>query len=86
MAPETVATFVVDLLRRLHLSETINENSEFGVDINTDENLRTLYYYAIVIELESKGYKVHMLTPEACTRALTVQDIIDNIIADKQEQ
>lgn len=85
MPPETIAALVLDLFRRLHGNERINQDSEFGVDLDVDENVRTLYYYAILIEFKSKGYWVHMLTPETCSTASKVQDIIDNIIAEKCE-
>lgn len=79
---EEVSEQVLTVLRGLHFDIYIDEESQYGVDIQLDETAKSLYYYAIRLSLEKLGYKFFSFSPEDCQKAERVQDIIDAVWRD----
>lgn len=79
---EEISDLVLTVLRGLHFDTYVDGGSEFGVDILLDRGARSLYYYAIRMQLEKLGYEFFDFSPEDCQKAERVQDIIDAVWRD----
>jgi hypothetical protein len=76
---EQVSKDLLRILRELHLNAEISEESQYGVDIIIEDEVKALQYYAIRIQLEKLGYLIVDFSLEDCVKAENVRDTVEAI-------